>query len=177
LPRQSRQLVRRSGSRPNRSWAASTPAAATAVAAATKVLLSTFTLSNPNIDETVLRTVGQISVSTDNTTGSETQAGAFGLIVVSDAAVAVGASAIPGPTSDAGDDGWYVYVPFSFSSVAISAVGQHFDLSHRIEFDSKAKRILQEGQTIAVMVENVHASHAFNIHPIFRSLTMVRGTR
>ncbi len=161
---------------PNRAWGGQAPAAYVTVPAASKVVLGGFTLSNANIDETVLRTVGQISVKSDQVTADEVQIGSFGLITASDAAVAVGVTAIPGPSTDREDDGWFVYIPFAFSLEFGTGVGIAPDLAHRIEFDSKAKRIVQEGRQIVIMVENIHATHGFEILQSFRLLSMVRGT-
>ena len=169
------RLQRRSGPS-NKGWVGTVAAEEVNVPAASKVLLNTFVLSNMNIDETVLRTVGQISINSDNFAATEEQRGAFGLIVVSDAAVAVGITAIPGPITDVDDDGWFVYIPFSYLNIQATSVGRNPDAAHRIEFDSKAKRVFQEGQQIAIVVENAHAAHGFDIAPMFRMLTMVRGT-
>ncbi len=174
------RLQRSSGSRPNRSWAGAAPSAVYSnVAASAKVLLGGFALSNTNIDETVLRTVGSLGVRTDNLTATvtEEQHGAFGMIVVSDAAVAVGVTAIPGPITDRTDDGWFVYVPFTFSSRVEAAGGFNPDLTHMLAFDSKAKRVVEEGQQIAIMIENLDGSDAFDVIFLARLLSQVRGTR
>ncbi len=178
MARFSRQTnVRRTGSRANRSWASTASAAFTNIPAASKVLLSTFVLSNPGIDETVLRTVGSVSVKSDNPGSGEEQIGAFGMIVVTDIAAAAGIASIPGPVTNGSDDGWFTYVPFAFSLATFTSVGFEPGMSHRIEFDSKAKRMTGEGQVIALVVENIHASHAFDFITNLRMLAMVRGTR
>jgi len=159
----------------NRTWAGNIGAAQIGVGPATKVLLGGFSLAAAGIDETVLRTVGQIAIQSDQNAASEFQIGAFGLIVVTDAAVAVGVTAIPGPVTDASDDGWFVYVPFGQAVNFASATGIR-PYSNPYTFDSKAKRRVQDGQQIAIMVENAHATHAFNIMTTFRLLTMVTGT-
>ena len=174
MARLQRVATRRSTHRPNRSWAGSHSAAFVTVAAATKVLLGAFSLSNPNIDETILRTVGIISVTSDQTAGSEQQVGAFGLIVVSDLAIAAGAASIPSPITDIQDDGWFAYVPFASQLLVASAVG--WNNSVQYHFDSKAKRRIEEGTQVAIMVENAHATHAFIVGNVFRMLSQVSGT-
>ncbi len=161
---------------PNRSWAFSGSTAATAVAAGTKVTTGSFTLSNPNIDETVLRTVGVIGIGSDQTAASELQLGAFGLILVNDLAAAAGAASLPGPVTDGGDDGWFVFVPFVQEFRFLSGSGFAPNVMRLYEFDSKAKRKMQEGQQIAVMCENAHSTHAFQLFFAFRMLTQVTGT-
>ena len=166
----------RSSRTPNRAWAHADVNAFTAVAAASKVLLGGFTLSNTNIDETILRTVGRLAVSTDNPVGDEEQIGAFGMILVSDAAVAVGVTAIPGPITDGQDDGWFVYVPIVQRYHHETSVGFDPQFATGYDFDSKAKRVVEEGRQMAIMVENAHATHAFDIAFVLRLLSVVRGT-
>ncbi len=161
---------------PNRSWTGSASTAGIAVAGNTKVLIATFVLSNPNIDETILRTVGLLAVKSDQTTADEEQIGALGFIIVNDLAVAAGVASIPGPITDRGDDGWFVYVPIAQAFNFESGIGVNPNMSTQYPFDSKAKRKIQEGSQVAVVVENAHATSAFTMTIVFRQLTMVRGT-
>ena len=125
---------------PNRTWAGFSSAAFANVPAATKVLIGGFTLSNPGIDETVLRVAGMLSVTSDQIAASEAQIGAFGMIVVNDLAVAAGAASIPGPITDRSDDGWFVYVPFVNQFTLASAASFDAVGSLNLEIASKAKR-------------------------------------
>ena len=168
-------VIRRASS-PNRSWTAFVNTSASAVAASTKLLLGTFTQSNPGIDETVLRTVGSIAVYSDQTAAGESQIGAFGMIVVSDAAAAIGITAIPGPATDADDDGWFLYQPINQRMVVATAVGIDAQGAVNYGFDSKAKRRTESGETIAIVVENSSAAHGFNATVVLRLLSMVSGT-
>ncbi len=161
---------------PNRSWASFINTSFGNVPAASKVLLGSFGLSNPNIDETILRTVGQIATVSDQTIASEQQIGAFGMIVVNDRAITAGVASIPGPATDAGDDGWFVYVPFTNQMRFNSAIGVDEVGSFNVQFNSKAKRKVQEGFAIAVVVENIHATHGFNFNVVLRLLSMISGT-
>ena len=168
--RRTRQITGRV-TRPNRSWAAFSGVGTSTIAASAKVLLGTFSLSNPNIDETILRTVGVLSVESDQTAATETQIGAFGMISVTDLAAAAGAASIPGPVTDAGDDGWFLYVPFAQTITVATAVG--IVRSTQYTFDSKAKRRFEEGQVIAIMAENASSSHGFKIAMVLRLLSMI----
>jgi len=173
--RQTRRFpTRRSG--PNRSWAVFANTAPVAVAASTKILLGMFDLSNPNIDETVLRTVGSLEFHTDQTASGESQIGAVGMILVNDLAIAAGAASIPGPITDGSDDGWFFFQPLVARFTPLSSVGVEPNIGHMIDFDSKAKRKIQEGFQIAIMVENASASNAFDIAMVFRTLTQITGT-
>ena len=171
--RQYRRLASRS---PNRTWTGITSTAATAVAAGTKVLAGSFVLSNPGIDETILRTVGVIGIASDQTAASELQLGAFGFLVVTDLAVAAGAASIPGPVTDISDDGWFMFVPFVQELRFLSGSGFAPNAVRLYHFDSKAKRKLPDGSSVAVMVENAHATHGFQLFFSLRMLTMVTGT-
>ena len=152
------------------------PAAATVVAAGTKVLLGTFGPNAGGIDETILRTVGGVMVASDNYLSPESQFGSFGLIAVTDIAAAAGAASIPGPSTDAGDD-WFIHRAFAQESNVQTNVGSDIPSSVYYEFDSKAKRIIDgTGIVLAVMVENIHATHGFTVLVQFRFLSQVRGT-
>ena len=159
----------------NKGWAAAFTSAPVNVPAASKVLLFTFTLSNENIDETVLRTVGTWGVRADAILDEE-QIGAVGMIIVSDTAAAAGVASIPGPITNADDDGWFLYTPFTFAIESISNVGVRPDITHMIPFDSKAKRKSSSGKVIACVVENAHATDGFDFTLVLRLLAMVRGT-
>ena len=162
-------------SAPNRGWSGFTTPAFVAVPAATKVLLGTFVLFNPGIDETILRTVGMLAVVSDQLVVTEAQIGAFGFIGVTDIAAAAGAASIPGPVTDAGDD-WFLYVPFASQFTLASAASFQAVGFSNISFDSKAKRKFDEGTTIALMIENANATQGFNAVFSLRMLSMVSGT-
>ncbi len=159
---------------PNRSWSGFS-VVEQAVSSSSKLLLATFALNNPGIDETVLRNVGLISISTDQSAASEFQHGALGIIIVTDTAAALGVAAIPSPIADSDDDGWLLHVPFS----------QFFDLGSNIgfnttsvqySFDSKAKRIVHDGSSLALVIENASATDGFFLGMVLRTLTMVTGS-
>ena len=124
--------------------------AGTGIAASTKVFLSAFTLDNPGINETVRRTVGHINFSSDQQGAIETPVAAFGMVVVSDAAAAIGVTAIPGPLVDNDDDGWFVWQGLSIGQ-GPSSVG-HLN-SQMFPFDSHAMRRVEQGFQIALMLE------------------------
>ena len=158
--RRIRSSTRSTGHRAPTNWARSVATGYVTIAAGTKVLLATVILSNPGINETIRRTRGRFSVHSDQAVGGEPQLGALGWIVVNDLAIAAGAASIPGPVTDASDDGWFVWE--AFASFGFNGTGgQLFDRSY--QYDSKAMRRVQEGFTIALMVENANATTGFNI--------------
>jgi len=177
MPRQRHQQLqqRSSGRAANRTWAGTVSPVGTSVAAATKVLVATFSLSNPGIDETVLRTRGGVSILPNTVVADAQMSGAWGMCVVTDLAVAAGAASIPGPVTNASDDVWFVWEPLLLNVEFGTTAGVR-PLDRYFPFDSKAKRIVQEGRQIAVMVENSSATTAFSFSAAFRMLSMVRGT-
>jgi hypothetical protein len=138
------------------------------------VLFGSFTPSNPGIDVTVLRVVGGVSVQSDQSSSAEEQIGAFGLILITDVALAAGIASIPGPVTDVTDDGWFCYQSFAISG----AQGTVPNNTTWFPFNTKGKRIVSgEGISIAIVVENIHASHGLEILMTFRMLSQIRGTR
>ena len=135
----------------------------TAVAAGTKVLISSFpaaTLTN-FAPGTIVRTRGIISVLTDQIATSELILGAFGVAFVNETARALGVSAIPGPHTDPLFDGWFVHQYIMDRLLLADATGQIVGV--RFIIDSKAMRKFDSDTGLVVMVENGNASFGFNI--------------
>ena len=126
--------------RPARGWAGVIGATEISVPANSRVLLGSFVVPGDGAGLTVIRTVGQFSISSDQQATTEQQIGAFGLIVATDAALAVGITALPDPVTEIADDGWFVYRSFSQDFRFITAAGVMPDFAMPYEFDSKAKR-------------------------------------
>jgi len=164
-------------SSPNRSWAGVNIDNLSIVAGASRFLLADIQLSNSNIDETLLRFVGELGVRPNVDTASGTIIGAVGLIVVTTEAIEAGASAIPGPFSDSGNDGWFVHIPFQ-SHFFSQGTGDMLAMTNK-SFDFKSKRIVNDGQAVAIVLEttdNNSEGIAFNLTIQSRLLSMVKGT-
>ena len=143
----------------------------TTVPALSKILMGTFVLSTA-FDETLVRTRGILSVTSDASVTVERQFGGWGIIRVSESAAAIGITAIPSPIFNSDDDGWVVWVPFAQqSSFSVGAGGQGF----LYQVDSKAQRILREGQVFAVVVENADVLHGLSIIQNIRVLARFRS--
>ncbi len=169
-----RRGFQRSGARPNRGWASTIENVATVIPAASKVLLASFVPFASGVDETILRVVGGVMVSSDQSAAVEAQIGAVGLIIVTDVALAAGIASIPGPVTDAADDGWFVHQHFAQQSAAVA----DGPTSHWYPIDQKAKRILDgNGQAVAVVVENINAASGLSVVFQFRLLSQIRGTQ
>ncbi len=98
---------------------------------------------------TVVRTLFEMHVSSDQSAGGERQIGAIGIAIVSDEAVAVGVGAVPTPVTQLGSDLWFAhrYLMCSGSAVNDGVVGCPFS------FDSKAMRKVDVGQDLVVVLE------------------------
>ncbi len=85
--------------------------------------------------------------------------GAWGAVIVTDAAAAIGITAIPGAVTDASDDNWYLWEPFgAVLGNDAGAVGNAASTLAMTDFDSKAMRKVESGFQIAFVVENASAS-------------------
>ena len=96
-------------------------------------------------------------MASDQVAATENAHGAFGAIIVSSAAVAIGITALPTPTTDNDDDGWFVWQPVATRFVFVSGVGIDGNAIQVYEFDSKAMRRVEEGFEIAFIFENAAA--------------------
>ena len=103
---------------------------------------------------TLVRTRGHISVSTDQQIASEDLVGAVGLCIVSDEAFAAGVSAVPTPYTDQDSELWVMHQYFSQRSLFRDATGFTPNAATTWEFDSKAMRKMEFGQSLIFVVEN-----------------------
>ena len=106
---------------------------------------------------TITRVVGQLNIMSDQNVAVETPFGAYGGIVVSDKAVATGATAIPDPTTEVSSDGWFVYQPFAAEGSASTNVGRPLQ---RFMIDSRAQRKVEDGDQFVFMIGNASAADA-----------------
>ncbi len=136
----------RRGTRRNTDWARGV--FAPTLAAGVKFLIGSFTLANPGIAETVRRTI----ISWSATPSGFALPLAFGMIVVTDQALSTGITALPGPVTDASDDGWFIW-----QSVMMGGAGLPRNTR---EIDSRAMRRIEDGFSVAIMGENTGAASA-----------------
>ena len=156
----------------NRDWAGAVSATYGTLAASSKVVVATLTLSNPGIAETILRTVGGISISSDQSAALEVQSGAVGGCIITDRASTVGITAIPDPVTEVADDMWFLFQSFAQrTDLTVGGVNAFW-----YSFDSKAKRIVEDGFQGAFVLANANATDAIGFAFHVRVLTQVRGT-
>ncbi len=140
------------------------------LAAATKILDQTFTgVAVTALGAfTIVRTRGMLFVAGDQNAALEEPFGGLGFMVVSSTAAGVGATAVPGPMSDEADDQWFVFENFVAS--ADGDPSTQVNGSRVIHFDSKAMRKVEDGQAIAIVIENASAADGCQYILKFRML-------
>ena len=91
---------------------------------------------------TILRTRMVLLFSSDQAGVSERPNGGYGHIIVTDAASAIGATAVPDPSSTTGNPeaDWYVHTQLVVDFQFLSAVGFDGAAGMRYDIDSKAMR-------------------------------------
>ncbi len=106
---------------------------------------------------TIVRSRFSWMLRSDQRAASEVFQSAFGICVVSDQASAIGVTAIPTPFTDLGSDLWLLHEIMAQQisvttdvGVLLAGVGS--------SIDSKAMRKVEDGQDIAVVVENSSVS-------------------
>jgi len=87
---------------------------------------------------------------------------AFGIGLITSAAFAVGISAIPGPLSEIGWDGWMYHTFFDLHAVTGTTADGVNAMSNYIRFpvDTKAMRIFETDMTLVPVLETVEAGVA-----------------
>ncbi len=100
---------------------------------------------------TIVRTVGQVMVQSDQVAATEVCFGAMGMAVVSDQARAAGIASLPTPITDEPDDAWFVYVPWAVGGSVAGGPG-----FLNFAFDSRAQRKIED-HAIVIVLENAAA--------------------
>ena len=78
--------------------------------------------------------------------------GAYGIIVVSNQAVAAGIGSLPLPLEQIEND-WVVYVPFCLRNEATAGAPADLGSHLHLEFDSRGMRKLKDGESLAGVVQ------------------------
>ncbi len=119
---------------------------------------------------TVIRTRGVWGFSSDQTAADEDQEVAFGSIVVSDEAVAVGITAVPTPVEQDGSP--WIHFDMAFQRLEfLSSVGVVPDMMpQRYVIDSKSMRKVEEGQDLITVIQNSGTSEGTNVATYVKTL-------
>ena len=139
MARQSRRFTGRSTRSPT-NWAGFETVGT--VPAVSTTIVGSFVPTATGPHETVIRLVGSWQADGPGDTGNVVLGG----VVVSDAAFAIGITALPDPITEISDDMW-TFV----TSVSVSAVRSVQD---PMQFDSYGMRKIEEGQTLAIVIAN-----------------------
>ncbi len=101
---------------------------------------------------TIVRTRGYVSIFSDQVGASENQTAAYGEIVVSDQALAIGVTAVPTPITDS-QSSWHVYHALAdhFNFADGTGLQQFAMINYPI--DSKAMRKVEEGEDLIAVAE------------------------
>jgi len=93
-----------------------------------------------------------IYLKSDQVANTENQAAAYGHVVVSEQALAIGVTAVPTPFTDPDSDLFFVFENMATASIGTAAAGggKQGDM---LLFDSKAMRKVEEGQNVISVVE------------------------
>ena len=141
------------------------------LSASTAVIDSSFTTVSGD-PETIIRSVGQFAVQTDQIAASEEPFGAVGLCVVSDEAFAIGVTAVPTPYVDADSDLW-LFHQFWATGVFFGDGTGFASLLQRYTLESKAMRRISGDQVLILVVENASVLHGCEYRLDMRLLTKV----
>ena len=102
---------------------------------------------------TIVRTRLRILIQSDQEAVSEEVRVFFGGMVVTEQAVAIGVTAVPGPDAESDGD-WYVYDASAHKMTVLSAVGQQTPVGTQLAVDSKAMRKVANNRDSIFVAEN-----------------------
>ena len=146
------RLSRGSGSRRETQWL-SLPVVQTTVADSSALALSLTTAEKALRPFTIIRTHLVTLQTSDQSAASEDQFGAVGICVVSEAAEAVGVSAVPTPLSELDSDLWMVHQILFNEFQLDTAVGAESNAGRVLQIDSKAMRKVNNDQDVVVVTQ------------------------
>ena len=103
---------------------------------------------------TIVRTILNWSMRSDQTAATESAETGLGVAVVSVQASAIGVTAVPTPFTDLGSDLWLLHQVIQSSFIFISGVGFNQPANTQRLVDSRAMRKVEEGQDVVFVLEN-----------------------
>ena len=95
--------------------------------------------------------------------------------IVTDQAAGIGVTAIPTPIDDQASDNWFLWFPFAAGIVFGDSTGFNSNALTRFDFDSKAMRKVDDGDTAVVVLQNNSSAHAMEFYLSFRMLVKLHG--
>ncbi len=110
---------------------------------------------------TITRTIGMLTVNSDQNAGMENVSGAFGATVVTERALITGIGSLPDPVTEVNSDTWFLYQDYVFIQIIRDTPAQHGTPLFQYKFDSRAQRKVEEGEQVAFVIAN--SSTAFGV--------------
>ena len=96
------------------------------------------------------------------------------MAVVTDQAAAIGVTAVPTPITDQASDNWFLWEPWAQGFVVATNIGIQSQGFTRYDFDSKAMRKVDDGDTAVVVMQN-NAAVGLEFLMMFRMLLKLHG--
>ncbi len=112
---------------------------------------------------TVVRSRGILAYRSDQTGVSENYQAALAMLIVSDAAINIGITAVPTGFSDLGSDLFFVHQMMAGRFEFISGAGFESNAMTVIEYDSKAMRKVNNDSQLAITLETSSLSLGMNM--------------
>ena len=142
-------LVVRSGPKRTTTWFGFNPTVQALTAAGGTIIFSLNAAALALQPFTVVRSLFELYITSDQEAASEDQLAGFGIAVVSDEATAAGVTAIPTPITEMASDLWFAH-QLLFNSTTANPVS---NVGTRYMVDSRAMRKVSIGQDIVVVLE------------------------
>ena len=158
-------VVLQRGQKRATSWIASADSTGiTNLAAGAAILDQSFTeavlQAGQALPSTIIRTRGTLWVQSDQIANIESPFGALGFSVNSEQARVAGVASLPTPINEEGSDLFFLHLFWQAAFTVVSAVGTGgSEQWSRYDFDSKAMRKIETGNSINVTLENASSSH------------------
>ena len=149
------------------------PVGGTVVPAASKLVVGTFTSATlaTLVPATVIRVRGMMNVYSDQVAATEHQVGAMGFGFVNEVAATLGITGLPGPSTDALWDGWFVHQFITQRFHFADNTGLLPYMGTQYVIDSKAMRKFESDEALVVVVENTSLTQGFEVQLGCRILT------
>ncbi len=173
-----RLAPRRQGPRRATEWGASADSTAVKTLGGSGVVLDqSFTdaiLSGAGLlPSTIVRVRGELWVHSDQGAANEAPFGAMAFAIANENARAAGIASLLTPIADEAADGFFVFQYFMGANNGASTGALFGQPWYRFEFDSRAMRKIEDGDSIAVVLENASPLHALEYILKFRILFKV----
>jgi len=139
--------------RSKKQWFGTSDQGAQAVASGAKAIIQSLNVNTPS---TILRNRGILAITPQAGSADLEIDGAYGIAVVTDVALALGITAIPGPFTESSWTGWMVHQFFHYQLDVTTDVGRvgGTGFSRQYEIDSKAMRKMGDSERMVEIVES-----------------------